>query len=107
MARAEQCAADHAPVKAHDAVLTRRAGDRRGVHTVTVPLQRHLANSEEHQVAMEGRRDLGIVVAQQPHRRVAPQPGYHVSFELIDRGVVHTGAQIADEPHRRDVLRTT
>lgn len=107
MAPAEQGTGDHAPVKAHHTIVARRARDRRRVHTVTVPLRRHLLRSEEHQVAVQSRGELGVVVAQQPSRRVAPQPGDHISLELIDRRVVHAGAQITEKPHRRDVVRTS
>ena len=45
-----------------------------------VGLPGDLARSEQHQVAVHSGSDLSVVVAQQSHRRVAPQTSYHISL---------------------------
>ena len=101
---AQERAADDAPVQAQASVVTWREADRAGVDDVTVPFGRDLAGGEEHEVAVDPALELGVVVAQQPVRRIPAQPCYNLSLELVDRGVVHLRAQVAKEADRRHVM---
>jgi len=69
------------------------------------PARRYLGRAEEYQVAVHAALQLGIVVGQQPGCGVAWQATDYVGLELVDRPVVHLRAQVAEEPHGRDLAR--
>jgi hypothetical protein len=83
-----------------------RECDGASVHDVHVPLGRHLARPEQHEVAVQPWLELSVVVTQQPGRRVAPNACHHLGLEVVDCDVVHLAAQVTEESHRRHVPRS-